>query len=121
MPTDPWHVCLAGKTGTDEQMVKTTRLTQLGHCLVSTTASPPASESAQSLLRCARFEADHHLLSFREVCMTRRDFIILLGAAVFVLPRDNVAQPSARTYRLGTLTGNVALSVNSPDGATLLN
>jgi putative tryptophan/tyrosine transport system substrate-binding protein len=53
--------------------------------------------------------------------MTRRDFIILLGAAVFVLPRDSVAQPSARTYRLGTLTGNVALSVNSPDGATLLN
>jgi putative tryptophan/tyrosine transport system substrate-binding protein len=94
---------------------------QLGHCLVSTTASPPASESAQSLLRCARFEADHHLLSFREVCMTRRDFIILLGAAVFVLPRDSVAQASARTYRLGTLTGNVALSVNSPDGATLLN
>jgi putative ABC transport system substrate-binding protein len=53
--------------------------------------------------------------------MTRRDFITLLGAAVFVRPRDSVAQPSARTYRLGTLTGNVPLSVNSPDGATLLN
>jgi hypothetical protein len=53
--------------------------------------------------------------------MTRRDFITSLGAAVFVWPRDSIAQPSARTYRLGTLTGNVPLSVNSPDGATLLN
>jgi putative ABC transport system substrate-binding protein len=53
--------------------------------------------------------------------MRRRDFIILLGAAVFVRPRDSVAQPSEKTYRLGSLTGNVPLSVNSPDGTTLLN
>jgi hypothetical protein len=49
--------------------------------------------------------------------MTRRDFITLLGAAVVVLPWNSVAQSPAKTYRLGTLTGNVPLSVNSPDTA----
>jgi putative ABC transport system substrate-binding protein len=53
--------------------------------------------------------------------MKRRDFITLLGAAVVVLPWDSVAQSPAKTYRLGTLTGNVPLSANSPDGTTLLN
>ena len=53
--------------------------------------------------------------------MRRRDFITLLGAAAIVWPRDSVAQPSARTYRLGTLTGNVPLSINSPNATTLLN
>jgi putative tryptophan/tyrosine transport system substrate-binding protein len=53
--------------------------------------------------------------------MTRRDFITLLGAAVVVLPWNSVAQSPAKTYRLGTLTGNVPLSVNSPDGTALLN
>jgi ABC-type uncharacterized transport system substrate-binding protein len=53
--------------------------------------------------------------------MRRRDFIVLLGAAVFVRPRNSVAQTSAKTYRLASLTGNVPLSVNSPDGTTLLS
>jgi len=53
--------------------------------------------------------------------MRRRDFVILLGATVFFRSRDGSAQTSARTYRLGSLTGNVPLSVNSPDGTALLN
>ena len=53
--------------------------------------------------------------------MRRRDFVILFGATVFFRSRDGSAQTSARTYRLGSLTGNVPLSVNSPDGTALLN
>ena len=53
--------------------------------------------------------------------MRRREFVTLLGAAVIVRPPDTIAEPAAKTYRLGTLTGNVPLSVNSRDGTTLLN
>lgn len=52
--------------------------------------------------------------------MRRRDFFVLLCGAVFVRPRDSAAQVSEKIYRLGSLTGNVPLSVNSPDGTTLL-
>src|SRR5262249_54175316 len=59
----------------------------------------------------------------------RREFLATLaGVAAWSLaaraqqrPRDSVAQSSPRTYRLGTLTGNVPLSANNPDGTTLLN
>jgi ABC-type uncharacterized transport system substrate-binding protein len=53
--------------------------------------------------------------------MRRRDFITLVGAAVTVRPQGSVAQPSGRTYRLGSLTGNVPVSVNTPNGTTLVN
>ncbi len=53
--------------------------------------------------------------------MRRREFVTLLSAAVIVRPPDSIAEPAAKTYRLGTLTGNVPLSVNSRDGTTLLN
>jgi putative ABC transport system substrate-binding protein len=53
--------------------------------------------------------------------MKRRVFIGLLGAAMIVRPREGVAQSAAKTYRLASLTGNVALSANSPNGVTLLN
>ena len=53
--------------------------------------------------------------------MKRREFIGLLGAAVIIRPQDSVAQPSAKTYRLASLTGNVPLSANSPNATTLLN
>jgi hypothetical protein len=53
--------------------------------------------------------------------MRRREFVTLLGAAVIVRPPDSIAEPAAKTYRLGALTGNVPLSVNSRDGTTLLN
>src|SRR5579862_1087554 len=53
--------------------------------------------------------------------MKRREFIGLLGAAVIIRPYDSVAQPSAKIYRLASLTGNVAISVNSPNATTLLN
>ena len=53
--------------------------------------------------------------------MKRRKFIGLLGAAVIIRPQDGVAQPSAKIYRLASLTGNVALSANSPNATTLLN
>jgi putative ABC transport system substrate-binding protein len=53
--------------------------------------------------------------------MKRREFIGLLGAAVIIRPQDGVAQPSAKIYRLASLTGNVALSAKSPNAATLLN
>ena len=53
--------------------------------------------------------------------MKRREFIGLLGAAVIIRPQDSVAHPSAKTYRLASLTGNVPLSANSPNATTLLN
>jgi hypothetical protein len=53
--------------------------------------------------------------------MRRREFIGLLGAAMFISPRDGIAQSSAKTYRLASLTGNVPLSVNTPNATTLLN
>jgi putative tryptophan/tyrosine transport system substrate-binding protein len=53
--------------------------------------------------------------------MKRREFIGLLGAAVIFRPQDSVAQTSAKTYRLASLTGNVPPSANSPNGTTLLN
>jgi putative ABC transport system substrate-binding protein len=53
--------------------------------------------------------------------MKRREFIGLLGAAVIIRPQDSVAQPSAKTYRLASLTGNVPLSASSPNAKTLLN
>ena len=53
--------------------------------------------------------------------MKRRQLIGLLGAAVIVGPQDSVAQPSIKTYRLASLTGNVPLSANSPNATTLLN
>jgi putative ABC transport system substrate-binding protein len=53
--------------------------------------------------------------------MKRWQFIGLLGAAVIIRPYDSVAQPSAKIYRLASLTGNVAISVNSPNATTLLN
>jgi putative ABC transport system substrate-binding protein len=53
--------------------------------------------------------------------MKRREFIGLLGAAVIIRPRYSVAQPSAKTYRLASLSGNVPLSANSPNATTLLS
>jgi putative ABC transport system substrate-binding protein len=53
--------------------------------------------------------------------MRRREFIGLLGAAVVISPRDGIAQSSAKTYRLASLTGNVPLSVNTPNATTLLS
>jgi len=53
--------------------------------------------------------------------MKRREFIGLLGAALIIRPQNGVAQPSTKTYRLASLTGNVPLSANSPNGTTLLN
>src|SRR5262245_49364548 len=64
------------------------------------------------------------------VTIGRREVIAALGGAACAWPlaaraqqrpQDSVAQSSPRTYRLGTLTGNVPLSANSPDGTTLLN
>jgi putative ABC transport system substrate-binding protein len=53
--------------------------------------------------------------------MKRREFIGLLGATVIIRAHDSVAQPSTKIYRLASLTGNVAISVNSPNATTLLN
>jgi putative tryptophan/tyrosine transport system substrate-binding protein len=53
--------------------------------------------------------------------MKRREFIGLLGATVIIRPHDSVAQLSTKIYRLASLTGNVAISVNSPNATTLLN
>jgi len=53
--------------------------------------------------------------------MRRREFIGLLGAAVIIWADDSAAQPSAKTYRLASLTGNVPLSVNRSDAKPLLN
>jgi ABC-type uncharacterized transport system substrate-binding protein len=53
--------------------------------------------------------------------MRRRDFMISLATALAIRPKDSIAQPSAKTYRLGSLTGNVPLSVNTPNATTLLN
>ena len=53
--------------------------------------------------------------------MTRREFIGLLSAVLIIRPEDGAAQSSARTYRLGSLTGNVSLSTNTPDAKALLN
>src|SRR5262249_47393063 len=54
--------------------------------------------------------------------MRRREFIGLLGAALASgPPKDSGAQPSAKTYRLASLSGNVPLSVNSPNAKSLLN
>ena len=57
--------------------------------------------------------------------MKRREFAkIAVGAAAGVLidrSPDSVAQPLSKTYRLGSLTGNVPLSANSPSAKPLLN
>ena len=53
--------------------------------------------------------------------MTRREFIGLLSAVLIIRPEDGAAQSSARTYRLGSLTGNVSLSTNTPNAKALLN
>jgi len=45
----------------------------------------------------------------------------LFGAAVIIRPLDSVAQSSAKTYRLASLTGNTPISACSPNAATLLN
>jgi putative tryptophan/tyrosine transport system substrate-binding protein len=51
----------------------------------------------------------------------RRELIVTLGAALIVRSEDGSAQPSAKIYRLASLTGNVALSVNGPNAKPLLN
>jgi len=53
--------------------------------------------------------------------MKRREFIGLLSAAVIMRPQDSAAQSSAKTYRLASLTGNVPISVGSPNATTLLS
>ena len=53
--------------------------------------------------------------------MKRREFIGLLGAVLIIRAEDGAAQSPAKTYRLGSLTGNVSLSANSPNAKALLN
>jgi putative tryptophan/tyrosine transport system substrate-binding protein len=53
--------------------------------------------------------------------MRRRDLLALLGAAAIVRPLDGVAQPAAKTYRLGSLIGGAPLSANTPLAKSLLN
>jgi hypothetical protein len=50
--------------------------------------------------------------------MRRREFIVLLGAAVIMRPDDGVSQSSPKTYRLASLTGNAPISANSANVKT---
>jgi ABC-type uncharacterized transport system substrate-binding protein len=50
----------------------------------------------------------------------RREFIGLMGLALAVRPANVIGQPSAKTYRLASLTGNVPLSANSSSAKPLL-
>ena len=52
--------------------------------------------------------------------MRRREFIALLGGAAAASARPALAQPSSKTFRLGTLTPAAPISEKSPFGTLLL-
>jgi len=52
--------------------------------------------------------------------MRRREFMAFVGGAVLARPSAAKAQTPGRTYRLGTLTANLAMSDTSPFGKALI-
>jgi len=52
--------------------------------------------------------------------MRRREFMAFVGGAMLVRPQTAKAQTPGRTYRLGTLTANLAMTDTSPFGKALI-
>src|SRR5580692_7180402 len=92
MPAAAWHVCLAGKTGSDWRARKVTRLTQRRH---STIVETP-SLKRPSLLNRTRLDDLLSVASFLAAGMRRREFIAAWCDGMAACRARGVLKPISR-------------------------